>query len=261
MQFRRSRLSGTESLFRFLPLLFLALGASLGLSISASAKGAKGFSPATLVEAVDYIPCKNGCSPHTAPVSAFCLRQGDQVFVGEGRSYLHEGKFSPMKELAGAQVEIRFSRRYLWIEPPDGTVEKIERGSRYENFKDAGCIRAVRRPILADAYNHKRPGKVPADAFAVAGSGKDDLYLWYHCDLESSASVIGCRKWYGDGDAYGKDWFCAQTMEGAPVGSVAALDPLLSREGRLVLKSGAVVKPDHRARTNDLLDRPNEACR
>jgi hypothetical protein len=39
------------------------------------------------------------------------------------------------------------------------------------------------------------------------------------------------------------------------------VDQLLSQEGRLVLKSGAVVQQDHRARTNDLLDRPSEACR
>jgi len=28
-----------------------------------------------------------------------------------------------------------------------------------------------------------------------------------------------------------------------------------------VLKSGAILRPDHRARTNDILDRPGEACR
>lgn len=260
MPLRHLRLpSLVQRIYRSLPLLVFA--AVAGLSVSAAAKGTKGFAPATLVEAADYLPCGNGCSAHAQPASAFCLRQGDQVLVGEGKSYLHEGKFSGMEELAGTEVQIRFNRRYLWIKPPDGTVEKIERGSRYENFRDAGCIRAVRAPILAEAYDHRRPAKVPADAFAVAGSGKDDLFLWYRCELDSQALVIVCGKWYQNGDSYGKDWFCAQTMKGAPVGSVATLDPLLSQEGRLVLKSGAIVRPDHRGRTNGVLDRPNEACR
>jgi hypothetical protein len=50
-------------------------------------------------------------------------------------------------------------------------------------------------------------------------------------------------------------------VDGAPVGADFALDPLLSQAGRLVLKSGAVLRHDGRARTNDQLDRPGEACR
>jgi hypothetical protein len=50
-------------------------------------------------------------------------------------------------------------------------------------------------------------------------------------------------------------------MAGEPVGAVATLDPLLSRDGRLVLKSGGALRHDNRARTNDVLDRPGEACR
>jgi hypothetical protein len=73
--------------------------------------------------------------------------------------------------------------------------------------------------------------------------------------------VIACRKWYANGDFYGKDWYCARTVAGAPVAADFELDPLLSQEGRLVLKSGAVVQQDRRGRTNDQLDRPNEACR
>jgi hypothetical protein len=139
---------------------------------------------------------------------------------------------------------------------------KLERGSTYENFKDAGCIREVRRPIVDAAYAHKRPGKVPSYAFALAGTGKEgDLYLWLQCDLSSDKSVIACLRWYRNGDPYGKDWYCARTVDGAPVAADFEIDPLLSQEGRLVLKSGAVVQQDHRARTNDVLDRPGEACR
>jgi hypothetical protein len=73
--------------------------------------------------------------------------------------------------------------------------------------------------------------------------------------------VIACQRWYKDGAPYGKDWYCARTVDGAPVAAEFEIDPLLSQEGRLVLKSGAVVQQDHRARTNDVLDRPGETCR
>ena len=242
-------------------IVFLAVCAASTLVPCASARGAKGFSTATLVETADYQPCRNGCSEHAEPASAFCFRQGDQVLVADGSSFLHEKKFSGLEELAGKQVQIRFSRRFVWVMPPDGQAVRLERGSKYENFRDAGCIREVRRPIIDAAYAHKRPGKVPTYAFALAGTGKGDLYLWFQCDLSSDKSVIGCQRWYRDGTPYGKDWYCARTLDGAPVAADFEVDQLLSQEGRLVLKSGAVVQQDHRARTNDLLDRPNEACR
>jgi hypothetical protein len=260
-QFRRCRLTSLAKRFRTLLLIAFTACAGLSLTRCASAKEAKGFAPATLVEAADYLPCANGCSALVDPASAFCFRLGDQVLVGEGRSYLHQSKFSSMEELAGMRLEIRFNRRSIWIRPPDRAPLKIKRGSRFENFKDAGCIREVHRPILAVADASKRPAKVPAEAFALPGSGKGDLFLWYQCALEPDTTVIACRRWYRNGDAYGKDWYCAQTLDGTPVGAVATLDPLLSQEGRLVLKSGAVLRRDNRARTNDMLDRPSEACR
>ena len=261
MQSRRSRLSGSGNIFRPLPLIVFAACVALSVSLCASAKEAKGFAPATLVEAANYLPCGDGCSALSDPASAFCFRQGDQVLVGEGKSYLHESKFSSLEELAGKQFQVRFNGRHLWMRPPGGATVKIERGSRFENFKDAGCIREVRRPILKAAYAHKRSGKVPAYAFALAGSGKGDLYLWFQCDLDPHASVIACRKWYENGDFIGKDWYCSRTEDGAPVPADFEIDRLLSQAGRLVLKSGAVVPEDHRARTNDVLDRPGEACR
>ena len=261
IRFRRSRLSSTGRVFRSLPLIVLAVCAGLSLTLCASAREAKGFSAATLVEKADYQPCRNGCSEQAEPVSAFCFRQGDQVVLGDGSSFLHEKKFSGLEDLAGKQVQIRFNRRYVWVRPPDGPVMKLERGTTYENFKDAGCIREVRRPIIDAAYAHKRPGKVPSYAFALAGTGKGDLYLWFQCDLNSDKSVIACLRWYRNGDPYGKDWYCARTVDGAPVAAEFEIDPLLSQEGRLVLKSGAVVQQDHRARTNDVLDRPGETCR
>jgi hypothetical protein len=261
IEFRRACLSGPCDFFLSLPVVVLTVSVVLSLSLSASAKGAKNFSPATLVEAANYTPCGNGCSPSAEPASAFCFRQGDQVLVGDGKSYLHEGKFSSLEEMAGKQFQVRFNASHIWMRPPGGDTVKIERGSRFENFRDSGCIREVRRPILKAAFAHKRPGKVPASAFALAGTGKGDLYLWFQCDLDPHASVIACRKWYENGDFIGKDWYCSRTEDGAPVPADFEIDRLLSQAGRLVLKSGAVVPEDHRARTNDVLDRPNEACR
>jgi len=261
IRFRHARLVKVGKNYRFLPLIALSLCAALSLTPCASGREVKDFSPATLVEKADYQPCRNGCSEHAEPASAFCFRQGDQVVMGDGRSFLHEKKFSGLEELAGKQVQIRFNRRHVWVMPPDGRAMKLERGSTYENFRDAGCIREVRKPIIDEAYAHKRPGKVPASAFALAGTGKGDLFLWLQCDLSSDKSVIACQRWYRNGDPYGKDWYCARTSDGAPVAADFEVDELLSQEGKLVLKSGAVVQRDHRARTNDALDRPNEACR
>lgn len=264
IRFRHIHLSGAGRVFHSVPLVALAVCLALSLAVCASARSLrqkKNFAAATLVEAADYLPCGNGCSERTEPASAFCFRQGDQVLVGEGRSYLHEKKFSSLEELAGTQLQIRFNRRFIWIMPPDGLERKIDRGSQFENFKDSGCVREVRRPILAAAYAHKRPARVPAYAFAMAGTGKGELYFWFQCDLSPDKSVIACQRWYGNGDSYGKDWYCARTAEGAPVPADFEIDPLLSQEGKLVLKSGAVVPRDHRARTNGQLDRPNEACR
>jgi hypothetical protein len=259
--FRRARLSGAGNIFGSWPLLDVAVCVMLSLSLSPSARGAKNLAPATLVEAATYLPCGDGCSALSEPASAFCFRQGDQVLVGEGKSYLHEGKFSSLEELAGKQLQVRFNGSHIWMRPPGGDTVKIERGSRFENFRDSGCIREVRGPILKAAYAHKRPGKVPAYAFALAGTGKGDSYLWFQCDLDPHASVIACHKWYENGDFIGKDWYCPKTQDGAPVPADFEIDRLLSQAGRLVLKSGAVVPEDHRARTNDVLDRPNEACR
>jgi hypothetical protein len=261
IRYRYARLVSQGKNYQFLPLIALGLCAALSLTPCAAAREAKGFAAATLVEKADYQPCRNGCSENAEPASAFCFRQGDQVVIGDGRSFLHEKKFSGLEELAGQQVQIRFTRRFVWVMPPDGRTMRLERGSTYENFRDAGCIREVRKPIIDAAYAHKRPGKVPASAFALAGSGKGDLFLWLQCDLSSDKSVIACQRWYRNGDPYGKDWYCARTVSGVPVAADFEIDPLLSQEGKLVLKSGAVVQQDHRARTNDVLDRPGEACR
>ncbi|MGD0546655.1 MAG: hypothetical protein ABR991_02365, partial [Terracidiphilus sp.] len=154
-------------------MFFIALAAGAALGLCASAREAKEFTSATLVEAANYLPCGESCPATVDTASAFCFRQGDQVLVGEGRSYLHEGKVSSLEEFAGKQLQIRYNRRLLWIRTPDGAVKKIGRGSQFERFQDLGCIRAVHEPIIDAAYSQKRPGKVPSGAFPLAGSGKD----------------------------------------------------------------------------------------
>lgn len=247
----------------WLPIL-LAVLVSMSCAICASARPAKGFETATLVEAAEYIQCNGGCPALANPSSAFCFRLGDQVLVGEGRSYLHEGRFGNMEDFAGKQIPIRVSRRSIWIRLSDGPTLRIGRGSLFENFKDAGCVREVHKPILAHANSSRRPAKIPADAVAIAGSGRGDfqpLFLWFQCALDSDKATIGCQRWYKNGDSREKDWYCAQTVDGAPVGADFDLDPLLSQDGRLVLKSDAVLRHDNRVRTNGVLDRPSEACR
>jgi hypothetical protein len=150
---------------RVLPRIALAACAGLCLTLCATAKEAKVFSVATLVEAANYLPCRDGCSALTDTASAFCFRQGDQVLVGEGRSYLHEGKFSAVEEQAGKQLQLRFNRRFLWVRLPDGPVMKLQRGSQFENFKDGGCVSAVHGPILAAAYAQSGRPRFPSTPF------------------------------------------------------------------------------------------------
>ena len=244
-----------------LSLIALMAWAAVSSLPRAHAKTPKEFAAATLVEAADYTPCGDGCPAFVYPTSAFCFREGDQIVIGEGHSYLHGEKFSAMEDFAGKQLQLRFNRRSLWVMTLDSAVVKLSRGSQYQNFKDAGCIRAVHEPIVAAANAQKRPPKLPADAFPLASSNYTDRYFWYQCALDADKTEIVCQTWYPNGDPHGKDFFCARTLAGDAVGAVATLDPLLSQTGRVVLKSGDVVRHDNRSRTNDVLDRPGEACR
>jgi len=79
----------------------------------------------------------------------------------------------------------------------------------------------------------------PDDAIAIAGSGRGDFpaaVSVFECIRDSDSATIGCQRWYGNGTS-GKEWYCAQTVGGAPVAANFAIDPLLSQAGRLVLTS------------------------
>lgn len=261
---RRMRVSNRRKASGTILLILLAVLVGGGFSVGASARTAKSYVAATLVETETYLPCVSGCFPAVEPARAFCFHLGDGAVVGEGQSYFHEGKVNGMEDFAGSQVTIRLSRRSIWVRPPDGPTVKIERGSQFEGFKDNGCIGEVHKPILARAHGYRRPAKISADAVAIAGSGKGDyrpLFLWFDCGMEPDGKSITCRRWYKDGEAAGADWFCARTLDGAPVGTDFAFDTLLSHSERVVLKSGAVLQHDNRGRTNGVLDRPAEACR
>jgi hypothetical protein len=197
------------------------------------------------------------------PARAFCLLAGDQTLVGEGRSYIHEAKFSGMEDYGGKQVQIRFNQRWIWIQASNGTETRIQRGSHYEEFKDRSCVAEVNRPILDGANRQKRPARVPASAVAIAGPESGDnpqRFLWYACAMNSGAATITCQRWYHNGESFGDDWYCARTLDGRPVQANFSVDPLDSDAGHLVLSSGGVLEHDQRSRINGKLDRPESQC-
>jgi hypothetical protein len=249
---RARRLRASIHFTAALLVLVSSTAAASGWPFKAKSPGTpKGFETATVVETAQTISCSGSCTAFAEPATAFCFRMGDQV------------KFADMDEIAGKEVLIRVSRLWIWLRPPGGSEVRLTHGSRFEEFKDAGCVREVHKPILATANGEKRRAKVPAAAMAIVGPDKGDspqLFLWYACAMNSDAATIACRRWYRNGDEASKDWYCAQTLNGAPVKADFAIDPTLSQAGRLVLTSGAVLKHDGRSRINDALERPGEAC-
>jgi hypothetical protein len=244
--------------------LLLAVLISMSCAVCAWAWPAKDFETATVVEATQYIPCSDACYALQSPASAFCFRVGDEYMVGEEIALVHDEKLDGREYLTGMQVSISPSRWFITMRPPDGHAVRLKRGSLYEHFKDNGCVAEVHKPILEHANSSRRSAKIPNYAIAIAGSGLGDfqpLYLWFECAMNSDAATIGCKRWYGNGDSDGMDFYCARTVDGVPVAASFTIDPLLSQAGRLVLTSGAVLEHDNRGRTNGKLDRPNEACR
>ncbi len=244
--------------------VMLTAAISMSCMLSAAARPAKEFQTARLVEAAEYIPCADACSPFESPASAFCFRVDDEFMVGEEKSADHKLKSGGTDDLSGKEVSIRFNSHFIWVQPADGPSMKLKHGSLYEGFKESGCIAEVHKPILAHAKSSSRSVKIPNDAIVIAGSGRGDfqpLYLWFECIRDSDTNTIGCARWYGNGDSDGKEWYCSRTADGAPVGPNFAVDQMQSQSGRLVLTNGSLLQYDTRARTGDNLDRPGEACR
>jgi hypothetical protein len=241
--------------------ILLAVQPAMGAPLFPRKRPPKNVVMVTLFETARYTPCRDGCSAATEPARAFCFKSGKDFLVADGTSYLHENKFESLEDLVGTQVSIQGNGRWVWIKPADRPEIKLRRGSIFEDFKDPGCMREVHRPIVALAARTRPRSKIPPAAFAIAGPGRGDfqpLYLWYQCGLDGDA--IACQRWYRNGKPTTGDWYCAQPVDGAKVDANFAVDPLLSRTGRLVLTSGAVLRPDLRERLDGKLENPGHAC-
>jgi len=249
-----------KSLLALSAILFV-IPAAIATPIFPLKHRAKDIITATLVETASYTPCRDGCSAATEPARAFCFKSGDQFTVAEGKSYLHENRFESMEDLAGKQLPIRLTGRWVWVTPPDRPAIKLRRGSLFEDFKDDGCIREVHRPIIALAAHSRPRNKVPLTAIAIAGPGRGEfqpLYLWYQCSLDADA--LACQRWYRNGQPTTADWYCAQPTDSTQTNANVTIDPLLSRAGRLVLASGLVLRQDARDRIDGKLEKPNQPC-
>jgi len=258
--FLKLRPSPLNVVVSLLAILF-AIQAATATPIFPLKRSTKDTVTATLLETASYTPCRDGCSATAEPARAFCFKAGEQFLVAEGKSYLHENKFESMEDLAGKQLPIQPSGRWVWVTPADRAAIKLRRGSLFEDFKDNGCIREVHRPIIAQAAHSRPRTKVPSAAIAIPGPGRGEfqpLYLWYQCGLDGDA--IACHRWYRNGQPTSADWYCSQSASGAQADADFAVDPLLSRTGRLVLTSGAVLRQDARERIDGKLEKPGEAC-
>ena len=78
--------------------------------------------------------------------------------------------------------------------------------------------------------------------------------------MSADASSITCKKWGRDGSFRGVDHYCARTVAGEPVSATFEIDKLLSRDGKLILRSGYALERDERGRINEELARPGEVC-
>ena len=229
-------------------------------ALSAPARGT--FVSAMLVESHEYSSCDYLCAPFNNPTTAYCIQVGNDVLVGHRGTILGEDDRPSMRDLAGKEVTVRFNEQSIWIKRGDRGPLKIARGSTSEHFKTLPCIREVHREKLALAANLQRPDNVPPPAVLLPDkqSTAHPLFLWLDCAMSPDQETINCRKWSQKGESYGIDRYCARTTEGTPVSQDFEIDQIASREQMLVLKSGAALQPDHRGRTNDILDHPGESC-
>jgi hypothetical protein len=221
-----------------------------------------GVQTGQLLEATEYSACDYHCAPFNRPTTAYCIQVGSETLVGERASILGESDSDSLRSLVGQEVTFRNDPKFIWLLAPGRSGLKIQRGSLFEQFKENRCIAAVHKPILAAALADLRPSGVPPNAFALAARGETaPHYRWFQCSLNSEESGIVCKKWDPKGVWNGVDRYCARTREGDPVHDNFEIDHLLSREGRIILKSGQRLLTDDRGRVNDQLMRPEEPCK
>ncbi len=247
-----------------LPKISIALLAALA---PACGQSRREFEPATLIEAVEYEPCDYYCGPANRPTTTYCIEIDGNVVVGErgGFLWLGESDAASMRNLVGRQITVRLDEHSIRIAQSDQRAIKIKRGANFEQFSDTRCLVEVHKPKLAIAAKAARPPNLPADAFPLAGEQRGDLhyrsvFVWFSCTASPTLNTIDCLKWYPSGASRGIERYCTRTVDGVSVPSDFKIDPLASREGRIVLTSGGILQFDHRGRTNEELAHPGEAC-
>lgn len=242
--------------------LVIFLSAALAL---ANGEPSRDSAPATLMEAVEYESCDWNCLFANHPTTAYCIDVDGQIVVGERPGFLWFGESdaASMRNLAGKEIMVRFDPSSIWISDNAHRTIKIRRGSNFEQFQNTRCLIEVHKPKLAVAAKSEHPKDVPGDAFPLAGAQVGEyrtLFLWFSCSMDTNMATIDCRKWYPNGNSRGVERYCTRTIDGTAVSQDFQLDHMASREGRLVLTSGAILLFDHRGRINDKLAHPAEAC-
>ena len=217
--------------------------------------------PATLIEAHQFEPCDSNCMIGNRPTTAYCLSIGDSFVVGERQKHLWLGEddAQSLRSEAGNAVLYQ-AQDHTFRLTAAGRSITINLGTKFEPFQNSACRAEVHKAKLEKARASKRPVSVPPDAVAIPGSFEGDYrpnFVWHQCKSESD--LFTCAKWYPDGSPRGIDHYCSVTQNGEALKSLE-LDPISSVEGKLVLASGKLLQADHRGRTNNNLDHPNEAC-
>jgi hypothetical protein len=241
--------------------IFVAL--LLGFPFRLFAEVDKQYQAAKLVEAEEYSACDYQCAPFNHPTTAYCFQLGDLTLIGERGTLLGETDAKSMRDFSGKEIQIRLSQTSIWINRADHGALELKRGSIFEGFNDKACIGEVHKAKLEIASKIGRPSNIPSDAFVLAGPLTGDvkpLFRWFQCTMSADASSINCKKWGRDGSFRGVDRYCARTVAGEPVSANFEIDKLLSRDGKLILKSGYALKRDERPRVNGELTQPGVAC-
>lgn len=248
-------------------LVLIALGACLSLPAWAlpglkvpRLHRKKTIEKVSLVESARYQPCGQNCTDRAEPITAVCLRSGNETWTAEARDL----RLGDLEQMKGRELTLA-TGKYGFVIATAG-LPSIHFGwsSRYEGFADAGCIAEVHIPILDAAARSRRPATVPAGAVAIVGPGTGEAhpeYLYYECSYEAAGPLIACHRWYENGRPYTDEWYCAATTDHAAVPATFALDAVTSQAGRLRLKSGGILQLDHRWRVEGILQHPGEGCR
>lgn len=219
---------------------------------------------ATLIEAHVFEPCDYNCMVGNNPRTEYCLDVEGTITTGErkGILWLGEDASKSLRSMTGTKLLYARLGSSFTIAVPTGRKISVQIPSKYEGFKDPRCRMQVHEFKLAEAKASNRPGSIPSEAFAVAGSQIGDYkpdFVWFACAKSKNNETIDCDKWYPDGKSKGIEHYCLSLKSGAEVTNLN-FDYLASSEGNLILSSGDALQFDHRGRANEKLMNPNEVC-